>query len=585
MALIRLPSVQLDAVTEDILDATAAELTSGNVEPFALVNGQTLELEIDGGAPQLFTFLTADFDTIAAATAEEVALVLGSLVDATVEAVGGALVITSDLTGSAGSVEVTGGTGAAAFAWPTIVTGADLTPVTLVLNQDPEGNEVEVPLDESIQLQIHDTTGTPTVLADIGVTVNGVAAVVAGVIQAAFAGAGSGWSLADAATRQLVLVPTTPWTSQQTIEVEVTVGGARPVVETWSFVTEDQTLPEVLSAQGRTPVVVRVTFSEPVRMLSPTGAADALNPANYLVLQTQAPSVSANVVDVDVVDASTVDLTVDTELTFGAVYQVVVTSVVDLVGNAIAAPDNVALFSAFTPQWPEQRRWLILDWIPDIAIGSDTSGDLRRWISVLQEVMNLLLYQVDEWIKILDPDTAPEDFLDAMLVDLGNPFDFVLDTIDKRRLVKLLVDMYQQKGTAVGLINVIRFFLGITVTIDIYNGGGWELAAADSPTLDGTSPPSGPGDELSSSSTEAPDPATLGPGERRLLYTFDIISPVNLTDEQRARMRGLAEYMKPAHTHLNRILEPASAPAPVDHLELGLSELGGSAGPGTWILH
>lgn len=584
MALLRLPSVQLDVVAEDILDATAAALVSGNSAPFALANGQTLDVEIDGGAPQTFTFLTADFDDITAATAQEVALVLSSIVGATVTVVGDAVVITTDLTGAAGSVEVTGGTAAAAFAWPVIVTGSDLTDTTLILNQDPEDGEVEVPFTESIRLQVHDTTGAPTALADIGVTVGGVDAVLAGLVQPGFDGAGSGWTLVDASTRELTLVPTTPWTSQQTIEVEVTVGGARPVVATWSFVTEDQTLPEVAVAQGREPKVVRVTFSESVRMVSPSGVADALNPANYLILQTQAPSVPAEVLDVEMVDSSTVDLLLDTELTFGAVYQVVVSSVVDLVGNQIAAPNNSALFAAFSPQWPERRRFMILDWLPDISIRSDTSGDLRRMVSVFQEVLNLLLYTIDGWTRILDPDTAPEDFLDAMLADMGNPFDFVLDEVDKRRLAKLLIEIYRQKGTGVGLVNVIRFFLGITVTIDIYNGGGWELAAADSPTTDGTSPPAGPGDELSSTAEEAPDPATLGPGTRRLLYTFDIISPVNLTDEQRRRMRGLAEYMKPAHTHLNRILEPASAPAPVDHVELGLSELGGGTA-GTWILH
>lgn len=589
MALIKFPSLQLDLVTEDILDAAAGACVSGNSEPFALADGETLDVEVDGGPTQVVTFNDPDFADIANATAAEVANVLnGALTGASAADVAGTVVITSDTFGASSSVEITGGTGAAAFAFPGgPCTGTDATDATLLINRDPEPGEVEVPVDATITLQILDSSGTPTALADIGIQVEGADAVLAGVIQPGFDGPGSGITLIDSATREVVLVPTTAFTSEQVVDVDVTITGPRPLSESYSFTVVDLTVPQVVGAQGRDKTVVRVSFSESVQAVDPTAANDALNPANYTIDRLQAPSVAVEPVEVLPVVGSTtaVDVVTDIELTFGAQYLVTVTDVEDLVSNVVTPPTNNATLTAFTPPWPAGRRFNLIEFIPQINRTEDVTEDLLRFVSIIQEVTNLLLCLIDKWIEILDPDTAPEDFLDAMLCDLGNPFDFVLTEIDKRRLLRLLVDIYKQKGTASGIINVVNFFLGVVVTIDVYNGEGWVLESADNPTADGQSPPAGPGQELSSAAEEAPDPASLGPGEQRLLYTFDIISPIDLTDEQRDRIRELAEYMKPAHTHLNRIIEPATQPAPIDHLELGASELGGATAPGTWILH
>lgn len=93
--------------------------------------------------------------------------------------------------------------------------------------------------------------------------------------------------------------------------------------------------------------------------------------------------------------------------------------------------------------------------------GDDHTGDLFRFIACLQEVTNLLLADVDRWPDIFDLERAPEAFVDLILRDLGNPFPFELDAMGKRRLASVLVEMYRQKGTAKGIQNAIRFFLGI----------------------------------------------------------------------------------------------------------------------------
>ncbi len=65
----------------------------------------------------------------------------------------------------------------------------------------------------------------------------------------------------------------------------------------------------------------------------------------------------------------------------------------------------------------------------------------------------------------------------------------------------------------------------------------------------------------------------LGPSTSYTRRSFDVVVGVALTDEQRKRLRKLVVYMKPLNTHLIRISEP-EVPLVVDHLELGLSELG-----------
>lgn len=99
--------------------ATAGNVTSANTEPFALTNLDTLLVKIDGGAAQTVTFNTAEFVLIGAATAAEVAAVLNAeLVGAFATVVLGAVKITSDKRGTGSAVEVTGGTGNVALAFP-----------------------------------------------------------------------------------------------------------------------------------------------------------------------------------------------------------------------------------------------------------------------------------------------------------------------------------------------------------------------------------------------------------------------------------------------------------------------------------
>jgi hypothetical protein len=91
--------------------ATAASRTAGNVETYDLADGLTLLVQVDGGPTQTITFLTAEFVSIVAATALEVAAVINAkIVGAHATVAGGAPIITSDTRGTGSAINVTGGT-------------------------------------------------------------------------------------------------------------------------------------------------------------------------------------------------------------------------------------------------------------------------------------------------------------------------------------------------------------------------------------------------------------------------------------------------------------------------------------------
>lgn len=428
-----------------------------------------------------------------------------------------------------------------------------------LLNRDPEPNDVAVPISSAVCLDVTDVGADGIDLAATRVFLGEELAFEAGTFMPGFGGALSAISTPQPDTLRIVVHPLSPFASLQQVTVRVvsqTVGGGFSLDQSWTFQCEDLTAPKLVGAQARELRRIRVSFDEPVKQLDPAAADDALNPERYTLSRTSVPAVDVQAVKVESVSASSVDVLTDVALTPGASYRLTVEGILDVPGNAVAAPDNVADFTAFTPARPARRRLDLYQLLPAMNRREDETGDLRRFLLCLQEVTDLLLADIDRFTDILDPDVAPERFADLMLVDLGNPFPFDLSLVDKRRLLNVLVGMFREKGTAVGIKNAIRFFLGLEVIVGEYTGEALIL-----------------GESLLG------EDWVLGPSGDFSPYAFELVVPRALTAEERRRIRSIVDYMKPAHTHLVRITEP-EIPEVLDHLELGLSELGE-----TWVLH
>lgn len=488
-----------------------------------------------------------------------------------------------------------------------------------IINREPPPNATDIAVDVTTRFQLVDIGAAGPQLDQL--YCDGVLIYDGGVVT-------PGWTVnvnptADPDIIAVDFLPPADFDSEATVTVRVlasTVGGASSIDETYHFHCADVDPPQLTTAQGRELRRVRVTFNEAVKQVAAANSDDALNPANYTLARQTTPAVQVVVESVETVAATQVDLLADIDLTPGATYQLTVANVEDPVGNAIAAPDHVVTFAAFTPPQPNGRRWSLWQMIPALNREEDATGDLANFVSCFQEVADLLIYDVDRWTDILDPDYAPENFLDAILASLGNPF--ALAEVDKRRLANVLVDIYREKGTDEGIIDSVRFFLGLEVTIVCPFRDEWWILGIRG-TLGGEDPTGrvvtvdavtdvftlaahgfSDGDEVSFTTTgalpgglalltiyyvrdataatfkvsateggsavditdagagvhsvhcEVPGVGIVGSHLERERFVYEIHSAVALTAIQRTQITTLAEYMQPANMHLTSIVEP-----------------------------
>ena len=428
----------------------------------------------------------------------------------------------------------------------------EATESLLLLNMVPEKGSTGNAVDSNVAFEVFDTTGGVLDAATLNVTIDGVAAVVGGVAQAGFAASITG---GGTDVLHVSINPDVDFVSESivVVDVEVQNDGGLSLVETYVFKIDDVTAPKLLSALALDHMVVRLTFDEAMKAVDAAATDDALNPDNYAFSTPTQPAVPIFAVSVVKVTDFQFDITLDIEMTPGAIYTVVVSGAEDAFGNVIAAPDDDATFSGYVCPAPAERDFLLWDMLPPLQKQMDADvGKYEQFIGCFQEVTDLLLCLIDRFAETFDPDYAPEVFVDAMLADLGNPFKFALSLADKRRLIRVLLDIYRSKGTAAGIVNAVRFFLGIEVEVEPLNDpeGQWQLGE----------------DELGVDTY-------LAPSDLYLIYSFRIIAPFALTTEERTRIREIAVFMKPAHEHLVEIQEPV-VPVDIDHWSLGLSLLG-----------
>jgi phage tail-like protein len=183
--------------------------------------------------------------------------------------------------------------------------------------------------------------------------------------------------------------------------------------------------------------------------------------------------------------------------------------------------------------------------------------DKEAIFDILDGEFQTSLSSVRHFTDLNDPDKIPEGLLDLYLLSMGfrPATDFpgiTLTAKEKRKLAKLAVPLYRQKGTASGIVNIIRLILGIeSAVLTQYNVNIWKLGVS----------------LLGVDTILFP----TGIDGSRALYTFDIELITPTTQEQNDKIIALVRFMKPIHTHIGQIIQP---PIPPDHWELGVSLLG-----------
>jgi phage tail-like protein len=296
---------------------------------------------------------------------------------------------------------------------------------------------------------------------------------------------------------------TAPWTSEQLVAVVLNVsiplgwgsgpwghfpwGHSSSVVGpdlfSWSFTAADVTPPQVVSAAAVGPCTVRITFDDAMT------AADVLTLANWPDGCIECQNVDPNpgvhlevvaVAEVDGSGATAWDLTTQWEQTPGCQYEITAAlSLTDDAGNAIDPAARTATWAGWVPVEVPGRVFDLIRWLPLKNREEDATRDLVRLVNCWQELAGLLIGSVDAFPEtLIDPDRCPDEVLDAMLWDMGNPFDWdelELDGDQRRKLLRFLLPIYQYKGTAAGVEDTIWFLLGERVQIVDYLAEGWVL--------------------------------------------------------------------------------------------------------------
>jgi phage tail-like protein len=441
----------------------------------------------------------------------------------------------------------------------------------VLIARDPEPGDTGVPSATTIAFSVTDPRGgaSPPTVTDV--YVNGTLVVIAGAAQGS-------WTISDsspdALTTAYLLTPPDLFGSEEVVTVRVlSSSNSGTGDQTWSFTCEDTLAPELVSVLGFSRREIRVEFDEPVEQGDGTGANDALNPANYiLTLSSGAPAIVPTILSVEAISGSVVVLQLDEEMTPGpytltdgtvvpgATYLLTIEDVADEDGNVVVAPGLQALFTGYACPAVPGRQTSVLSLyqkMPKIVRFNDLLGtvDLKTFLACLQEPTDQILCDIDAWTDILDIDLAPEAFVDAMLADLGNPFEefsAAFSLAEKRKLAKVLVAVYKQKGTNQGMVNAIRLILGLEVTISVPAlEDVWEIGVS-----------------------ELGEDTYLGTTDLYAIYSFYVVSGISLTDQQRTDIRKIVAFMRRAETHLAGFVEPDPPPIVPDHWELGLSELG-----------
>lgn len=410
----------------------------------------------------------------------------------------------------------------------------------VVINRDPYPDEEGVPLVSELHMELAALDGSGIDPNALEVIVGGRLAVENGNPTPGFNGTGAGTATTLDGVK-LRLVPVAPFESLAQIEVRVrarTRAGA-PLDTSYGFTIEDRTAPKLLQALAIGPRVLRLHFDEAVE----------LDPADVTLEALSNPAITPNVTEVHR-DEGTLELVLSTEMSPDVRYRVSLgPGVVDLNDNAILAPYNTSEFIGWRPSTPSRRRFDLWLMLPNHNRKADQTGDLRAFVDCLQEIVDLLLADIDAWTDIIDLERAPAPFVDLILQDLGNPFAFDLTLPQRRRLAATLVEMHRYKGTAKGIIDMVRFFLGLDITIETY---------ADETLVLG----------VSSLDVDW----ILGTTSQFARFAFDVRVERILSDVERHQLREIVEYLRPVNTIFANLHEPLPPP-PDNAWVLGQSEL------------
>jgi phage tail-like protein len=105
-----------------------------------------------------------------------------------------------------------------------------------------------------------------------------------------------------------------------------------------------------------------------------------------------------------------------------------------------------------------------------------------RMVSAFDEVLAPVFSTLDCWDSYLDPQLAPDDFVDWLASWVGVDVDETWSLERRRQLIQGAVFLYRIRGTVAGLTAHLDLYAGVAPAIEESGGCGWsETAGAQLP--------------------------------------------------------------------------------------------------------
>lgn len=177
-------SIDPNPASAGTFGSSSGQIVGFGSAPFSLTAGDQIQVAVDGGAPQPITFNAGDFADISAATAEEVAAVLNTgLTGGSASVVNGAVVVTSNTTGSTSSIQVTDAIGLSTgtLGFSTAMDTGAATAVAVTASGDYSGAADDtytfrplsagtIGVTPGLQIEVLDSAGSVVATLDVGDT-------------------------------------------------------------------------------------------------------------------------------------------------------------------------------------------------------------------------------------------------------------------------------------------------------------------------------------------------------------------------------------------------------------------------------
>lgn len=169
--------------------------------------------------------------------------------------------------------------------------------------------------------------------------------------------------------------------------------------------------------------------------------------------------------------------------------------------------------------------------LPAIYREGGEAGFTFRLVSLFAEVLESLEGDIYALYEYLDPDAAPAEFLPWLASWVALELDETWPEEKRRTLIKSAVELYKRRGTVQGIKEFVEIYTGIAPEIIEAYSLGWRVGVQTTV-----------GSDTVVHSAQA-DPHC---------FIIDVMSYGELTTEQKAKVRGIVEIQKPAHTKVIR---------------------------------